>query len=169
MQNSNHPVKFKSKFAMDRTGAGNPNYGKKHPNRAKKIKEKYGDDAFSIWANQASGRGHYIRTNITKRKMRKVQWMGGLSFEPYTPEFNKELKAQVRKRDDYICQLCGKYQTEPKLEIHHIDYDKKYTGYANLISLCKSCHAKTSHNREYWTNFFTDLLIERKIIIQKSS
>ena len=48
MQNSNHPVKFKSKFAMDRTGAGNPNYGKKHPNRAKKIKEKYGDDAFSI-------------------------------------------------------------------------------------------------------------------------
>jgi hypothetical protein len=169
MQNSNHPVKFKNRFLTDRTGAGNPNYGKKHPDRTKKIKEKYGEDIFRIWAKQASNSGHYIRTNITKRKMRKVQWMGGLSFEPYTPEFNKELKAQVRKRDDYTCQLCGKHQTEPKLEIHHIDYDKKYTGFANLISLCKSCHAKTSHNREYWTNFFTDLLIERKIIIQKNS
>lgn len=34
-------------------------------------------------------------------------WKGGTSFEPYSPEFNEELKERIRQRDGYICQLCG--------------------------------------------------------------
>src|ERR1700693_2128924 len=34
-------------------------------------------------------------------------WKGGKSFEPYASEFNRKLKAFIRKRDNYTCQECG--------------------------------------------------------------
>jgi len=83
-------------------------------------------------------------------------WNGYVSFEPYGVEFNDKLKEQIRQRDNYICQECGKTQEElgRKLDVHHIDYDKKNNDPNNLICLCHSCHMKTNHNREYWTEHF---------------
>lgn len=79
-------------------------------------------------------------------------WKGGISSEPYPFNFNKELKELIRKRDNYQCQLCGMPECEniKKLDIHHIDYDKKNLNPKNLISLCRNCHMKTNYNREYW-------------------
>ena len=87
-------------------------------------------------------------------------WRNGISFEPYGIEFNKALKDFVRRRDNWKCQLCGAPQEEftTKLMCHHIDYNKKDSNYKNLISLCKSCHTKTNHNRDYWTNYFQNKL-----------
>lgn len=83
-------------------------------------------------------------------------WQGGISFEPYTIQFNRELKELIRQRDNYKCQLCGMPECEniQKLDIHHIDYDKKNCLPSNLVSLCKSCHAKINNNRKYWTDYF---------------
>lgn len=77
-------------------------------------------------------------------------WRGGISFEPYGKEFNKELKEKIRKRDNYECQECGKSSSQ----IHHIDYDKTNNSELNLITLCRSCHAKTNYDREHWTKYF---------------
>lgn len=78
------------------------------------------------------------------------KWLGGKSFEPYGLDFNKELKKQIRLRDNNICQLCGKGgQT-----IHHIDYVKTHNNFDNLCVLCRSCNAKVNVNREYWTKYF---------------
>jgi len=82
-------------------------------------------------------------------------WQGGLSFELYPIEFTKELKEQIRKRDNYTCQLCGKKQGKRKLPVHHIDYNKENLDPNNLISLCMKCHAKTNFNREFWETVFT--------------
>ena len=88
-------------------------------------------------------------------------WRGGICREPYGFEFDEFLKEQIRQRDDYICQLCGISQDEhvelidDKLSVHHIDYDKTNNVSSNLISLCKSCHSKTNHNREYHRQLFT--------------
>ena len=81
-------------------------------------------------------------------------WLGGISFEPYSPEFNKWLKEQIRQRDNFTCQLCGLIQSGRKHPVHHIDYNKKNSIPNNLITLCKKCHAKTNSKREYWINFF---------------
>ena len=83
-------------------------------------------------------------------------WKGGISFEPYTIEFNKQLKKLIRQRDNYQCQLCGMPECEniTKLHIHHIDYNKLNCLPSNLISLCKSCHMKTNFKREYWIQYF---------------
>lgn len=89
-------------------------------------------------------------------KENNPSWMGGISFEPYGIEFDRYLREEVRKRDNYTCQECNKSQEElkRKLTIHHIDYNKKNNKKINLISLCLKCHAKTNFNREHWKNYF---------------
>ena len=81
-------------------------------------------------------------------------WKGGKSFEPYPLGWNVTFKEQIRYRDGYKCQLCGKDEIENKrkLDVHHIDYNKINISLSNLISLCKSCHTRTNCNREYWRN-----------------
>lgn len=89
-------------------------------------------------------------------------WNNGSSFEPYGVEFNEKLKEQIRKRDNYRCQECFRHQDELytkggrkyKLNIHHIDYDKKNNKPENLISLCGNCHLQTNFGREDWIKYF---------------
>jgi hypothetical protein len=90
-------------------------------------------------------------------------WRGGISFLPYSPEFNNSLKESIKLRDGYCCQLCAIRQTPgwsnrgsiPFLHIHHIDYNKKNNDRDNLISLCCRCHGQTtSGNRDYWREHF---------------
>lgn len=81
-------------------------------------------------------------------------WRGGKSFEPYGMKFNNELKEKIRERDNYECQYCTKKQEREKLDVHHIDYNKKNNSKINLISLCKKCHGKANFNRKHWTRYF---------------
>jgi 5-methylcytosine-specific restriction endonuclease McrA len=90
-------------------------------------------------------------------------WQGGKSFEPYPLGWNRTYKEQIRYRDRYRCQLCGVPEIEcgQKLSVHHIDYNKKNIQVDNLISLCRSCHTKTSCNKEYYLNYFTSRVVSR--------
>lgn len=73
----------------------------------------------------------------------------------YGHEFTEELKEFVRDRDERTCQLCHAPESEqgPRLDVHHIDYDKSNNVPENLISLCHSCHTRTSQvkGRKRWT------------------
>ena len=118
---------------------------KKHPNRywlGKKMSEK------------------------TKRKMGKAHkgeknyfWQGGKFSDIYTTDWTDDLKESIRKRDDYVCQICGIHQDEleRELDVHHKDYNKHNLNPDNLISLCHSCHMKTNNNRNYWVDYFKKL------------
>ena len=88
-------------------------------------------------------------------------WIDGRTAlnNPYPDDWTDTLKESIRQRDNYICQECGTHQDElkgwnKKLDIHHIDYDKKNCNPDNLIALCRKCHIKTNFNREYWFNYF---------------
>jgi hypothetical protein len=48
---------------------------------------------------------------------------------PYPPEFNEEFKEKIRRRDNYLCVLCGK----PGKDVHHINYDKFDTRMENCV------------------------------------
>lgn len=92
-------------------------------------------------------------------------WKGGVSFEKYPQDFKKVLKQFIRDRDDNLCQICGCTKEEmysgnrdTNLHVHHIDYDKYNCNEENLITLCNSCHAKTNHNRQYWEEYFINLI-----------
>ena len=92
---------------------------------------------------------------------RTSNWQGGVSFEPYTSDFNRQLKDRIRVRDNFICQLCGVPELEcnERLSIHHIDYNKKNCEKSNLISLCRSCNTKVNFNKKYYQRCFKKKLI----------
>ncbi|MBC8274516.1 MAG: hypothetical protein H8E40_06055 [Chloroflexi bacterium] len=77
-------------------------------------------------------------------------WRGGISYEPYGPKFNKKLKKQILKRDNYTCQVCRDKAVLP----HHINYNKKDNSPDNLIAVCRSCNAKANFNRGAWMVYF---------------
>ena len=105
------------------------------------------------WAEYLAN--HLVRT---PRGEQHYNWQGGISFEPYGSEFDKVLHEQTRHRDGYTCQICDKTQEENggELSVHHKDYNKKNNNPENLISLCRVCHTKTNHNREYWKAYFQE-------------
>lgn len=86
-------------------------------------------------------------------------WQGGISNLPYPFEFNIKLKLQIRKRDNYKCQICGMIEEEHiivygrVLTVHHIDYDKDNCKEENLISLCNQCSSRVNYNRIYWKEY----------------
>ena len=90
-------------------------------------------------------------------------WKGGLSFEPYTKDFNNKFKRAIRKRDNQICMLCGVHREKLNraLNVHHINYDKSLSIPQNCISLCLNCHMKTNHNRKHFVKFLQSLLEEK--------
>ena len=147
---------------------GHPSRGKHH---SKKTKENIslGRKGKSIGFNNPNWKGGLPRCKIcgkllstykpiycAKCKYKIPQnhpcWRGGISREPYSFDFNDELKELIRKRDLYKCQICGAPQEEfvKKLPIHHIDYNKKNSDPKNLITLCMSCHARVNFGRNQW-------------------
>lgn len=74
-------------------------------------------------------------------------------YEPYTDEFNNELKKIISERDNFTCQLCNELLPD-RYAVHHIDYNKKNSSKKNLIFLCVYCHGKTGHNRDFWESYF---------------
>jgi len=96
---------------------------------------------------------------------RAGNWLGGLSFEPYSEDFNEQLKYLIRVRDGFTCQLCGMPERENGrlLSVHHIDYDKMRSLPTNLISLCTSCNLRVNVHRKHWTAYFLDVLNNRQI------
>lgn len=172
----------RAKNSISKIGKNNPMYGETHSEETR-IKQSVA--MTECWKDleyrdNLSGENHYMydkhHTEEAKAKRSKLlieywkdpeyrdnhsgennpSWQGGKSFEPYGIEFNNDLKEQIRKRDNYICQMCDKIQeeVERKLDVHHIDYDKTNNDPENLISLCRACHIKTNYNREDWIEYF---------------
>ena len=146
---------FKKNLSERISGKNHPLYGSK---MSEETKKKISD----------SEKGKIIplevRAKMSESRLRAKNpaWNGGKSFEKYTDEWDNKLKNLVRERDLFICQECGIHQDElsdrwhKKLDVHHIDYNKKNCGLDNLIALCRQCHVKTNYNREYWLNYFNN-------------
>lgn len=98
----------------------------------------------------------YWKGRMTKDK--NPNWRGGSSFEPYSVEWTVTLKRSIRERDKYTCKICNKQQEETTFPVHHIDYNKNNCNPNNLITLCNKCHTKTNFHRNYWTNYFNNLI-----------
>ena len=155
-------------MAKRNSGKGNPFYGKKHTeetkkklselNKGRKIKP-FSDEHKRKIGDANRGRVYSEEYLKSIRGENSQCWKGGKSFETYPQEWTDDLKESIRKRDGYVCQLCGLHQDEmngfiKKLHVHHIDYNKDNCDPKNLVTLCVSCHVKTNYNREQWLKHF---------------
>lgn len=84
---------------------------------------------------------------VPKKPKTKPVKLNGKEYHPLW----HELRKLVYKRDNWICQECGRHCGR-KLGIacHHIDYDISNNDLSNLVTLCVRCHAKTNFKREDW-------------------
>jgi len=132
-----HSVQTKQKMSESQSGEKHSMFGKQRP---EETKQKISDSTI--------GKKHW-------------NWLGGISNEGYGPEFNEQLKENIRGRDRHRCQECFRHQDEltTKLSVHHIDFNKKNNDHKNLISLCNSCHGQTNYSREDWTKYFNNRLV----------
>jgi hypothetical protein len=94
-------------------------------------------------------------------------WKGGISFEPYCPKFNADLKRRIRAFFDNQCSLCGKTKKEngESLSCHHIEYNKAACCDGKPVqfaALCRSCHSKTgaSNDRNRWEDIMHCIILE---------
>jgi len=96
-------------------------------------------------------------------------WKGGVSFESYPSAFSLDLKELIRKRDNYVCQACGRTQEDEqkefgkRLSVHHIDSDKNNNVPENLITTCQRCNSVARENQEHWMGIYTNI-VEKKSI-----
>jgi len=91
-------------------------------------------------------------------------WKGGISYEPYTPEFNEAFRCAIRDRDNHACVLCGIQDInlmDIALAVHHIDGNPKNSASENCIALCSSCHSKVHANMDYYQPVLTAVLQKR--------
>jgi len=132
-------------------------------NQISKSSYYYGNKRCKYCAAQGENNNFYGKMhNInTRKKMRKLKIIHGMGHKPYSLEFSYYLKKQIKKRDNFKCQLCNKNEKILKtkkyqkgLEIHHIDYNKFNCKENNLITLCHKCNMKVNSDRNYWFAYF---------------
>lgn len=90
-------------------------------------------------------------------------WRGGDLV--YGEEFTDILKEVIRDEYDRKCYLCDMTESENnrKLDVHHINYNKKDARRINLLAFCWKCHTKTNYNRWYWFTSLKDNWITNHI------
>jgi len=146
-------------------------FGKQHPrfNGGAEVRKRFCVDCETL-LNHTACYMNNIRCKSCARKeeykdpSNHPNWINGLSYEPYTREFNESLKESIRDRDNHTCQNCGKKESEElkelnkKLSIHHIDYNKLNCVDTNLITLCSKCNTFANADRDFWFAFFTELI-----------
>ena len=85
---------------------------------------------------------------------KNINYKHGKGNAPYPLEFNKSLKFNIRKRDNFTCQHCRLTEKESKikynevLHVHHLDFNKTNCKIDNLITLCRSCNSKMNYNQK---------------------
>lgn len=146
----------RKKISEATSGSNNPRYGKtatpeQRQKQSESMKKFYQEHPEELIHFQESMRNN----RITRMGPESNFWKGGISFEPYCPKFNNDLKERVRSYFGYECIICGKTTEKngKNLCVHHVEYDKSACcdgEPVHFAAMCHRCHSKTNFDRERW-------------------
>jgi hypothetical protein len=107
-----------------------------------------------------------IKASCTKRGITREEFNGFAQYEDYCEKFNHPFKERVRIFFERKCVNCGKLERDCKhrLSVHHVEFDKSACCSNNkplFVALCQSCHAKTNQNRNYWKEYYTNIINDK--------
>jgi len=173
-------LKMKLNASIRFTGINNPNYGKKHTEKSKKmISLTHKGNTYNL--GRKFSKKH--RKKISESKMGSIPWNKGLKMPERcgdkNPAWNPNLTDEERingrrypeylewvknvfERDNYICRVCG--QVGGNLIAHHLEgYNSNKElriTLSNGITLCVKCHnnfhhiySKGNNTEEQWEEF----------------
>ena len=111
--------------------------------------------------------GHKV-SEETRQKIRIANsgsngsgWIDGRASMKYPAMFNKKIKQEIKQRDDFRCQLCGRSEGWCKekygvgLSINHIDFNKKNCAKENLNALCSGCNTYINWHQPTFKKYFS--------------
>ena len=159
-------IETRQKLSERMSGSGNPRFGVKLSEdqiaRQKASLKQFYDENPS---KKNEIREKFLSNRTTRSGEDCNFWKGGISFEPYCPKFNKDLKERVRAFFDFECILCGKPESENcyNLSVHHVEYDKQACCDGKPVqfaALCHRCHSRTNFDRENWEAMIHRIILE---------
>lgn len=165
-----HKGRIKTKEHLRKIGLANK--GKIITSKAKELTSKTLKKYYKTHKNPFKGHHHTEESlqKISKSKKGKYRgkkasnWQGGITSLPYSKEWTKWLRQEIKQRDKNKCQNPECTCQSTILGIHHIDYSKQNNNPRNLITLCKKCHGKTFHHnhKKYWKNYYQSLMNKKR-------
>ena len=105
---------------------------------------------------------YHERLSVKRLAEGNPAWKGGISCEPYCYEWSfKEFKEYIKERDDNKCLNPDCFGNIHRLNVHHIDYNKKNCEPENLITLCASCNSRANKDREWHEAWYLAIIYRR--------
>ena len=157
---------YRKRCSEDMMGRPSPRKGVNLSNETKdKIKNARAKQG-KVWDNKgipwSEARREAQKSVVIKPRPKiKPIKMNGKEYHPNWHEIRKS----IYQRDKWICQECYKKCTKiTGIACHHIDYEVSNNMNDNLITLCTSCHCKTTHKTPEWIQYYQD-----KMMLYKSS
>jgi hypothetical protein len=105
------------------------------------------------------------RRSAANRGENHPNWQGGISYEPYCPKFNDDLRMRVRMFFEERCIICGVHRKDERrnLSVHHVEYSKSACcdgKPVHFAAVCTSCHMKTNYDRARWESMIHRIIDE---------
>ena len=80
---------------------------------------------------------------------KNFNFIDGRSYLPYPIAFNRTLKNEIKKLDQFVCVKCGISDEQCRkadslgrgLTIHHVDFNKNNCSIDNLVATCRRCNS----------------------------
>ena len=115
--------------------------GKKHTKQSRDKTSK------AVLKNLANNPETHVKLRATTKGSNNPNWRGGTSMLAFEKAFGVTISEwdaiakEVRERDRFTCQFCGKLRST---NVHHIIPRRMGIDNSlnNLITLCSSCHFK---------------------------
>jgi len=113
--------------------------------------DNLGEEPLDLPPTDLQTTGYWI--SLSEETVTRLREAGAWTNDPndYGPDW-KSIREQVRKRDEYKCQVCGTPESTRQHEVHHKIPFRAFTSreeanqLKNLITLCPSCHKQVEAN-----------------------
>lgn len=165
-----HTPETREKISIARRGVPSP-----HPRRAQtpetRLKISIAKKGIKLGPFSKEHRAKLAIAAAKRTGEKCPMWRGGISFEPYCPKWNNDLRNRIRAFFGHVCVICGKTQNENsakggrirRLHCHHVEYNKQACcdgKPVHFAALCDSCHSKTNHDRVRWESMIHIIIDE---------